>query len=377
MIPVLPTLILDFVRGDVEEGAHIIGVFATVWALMHFVFSPIQGVLSDRFGRRPLILLSNVGLSLDYVLMASAPNVGWLLVGRVLSGITAASIGTANAYIADVTPPEERARAFGMLGAAFGLGFVVGPALGGVFGAVDPRLPFWISAALSMANATYGYFILPESLPPERRAAFDWRKANPVAALRMLGSRAELWSLACVSFLGNLAHAVLPSVFVLYAGYRYQWAEREVGLTLAAVGVCASVVQATLVGKIVRRFGEKRTLLFGLAMGVLGFLIYGAAPTGWWFLAGVPVMSLWGLSGAAVQGLLTRRVSASEQGQLQGANSSLMGIAELVGPLVFTSTFAYAVRGDSVHLPGAPFFLAALLLSVGFAAGALIKVRDA
>ena len=363
IVPVLPTLVLEFVAGDTAWAAKIYGLFGTAYALMQFFCSPLLGALSDRFGRRPVILLSNLGLGLDYVLMALAPNLIWLLVGRVISGITSASIGTGYAYIADVTPPERRAAAFGMLGAAFGLGFVLGPAVGGLLGVMDPRLPFWVAAGLSLANAAYGFFILPESLPRGRRAALAWRRANPVGALALLRSNPHLLGLATANFLGNFAHVVLPSMFVLYTGYRYGWDERTVGLTLAAIGVCATVVQAWLVRVVVARLGERRAMLVGLACGAAGFALQGLAPTAALFLAGIPLMALWGLAGPAAQGLMTRRVSESEQGRLQGANSSLRGLAELIGPAVFTLTFAAFVGPSApVQQPGAPFLVAALLL---------------
>ena len=236
IIPVLPGLIEDFLGGDTAGAAKVYGVFGTVWALMQFFSMPIAGSLSDRFGRRPVVLLSNLGLGLDYVLMALAPNLAWLFVGRVISGITAASVSTGMAYVADVTPPEKRSGAFGMLGVAFGIGFVFGPALGGVLGTVDPRLPFWVAAGLSLANAAYGYFVLPESLPPEKRRPFEWRRSNPLGSLRLLRSHPELTGLAGVVFLNNLAHAALPATFVLYAGYRYGWDARTVGLTLGVIG---------------------------------------------------------------------------------------------------------------------------------------------
>jgi DHA1 family tetracycline resistance protein-like MFS transporter len=240
VIPVLPKLVVDFVGGDTQEAAKIFGVFGTAWALMQFLFSPLQGALSDSFGRRTMILISNFGVGLDYVLMALAPTLAWLFVGRVISGIAAASISTSYAYVADVTPPDQRAARFGLLGAAFGAGFVLGPALGGLAGSISPRLPFWIAAGLSLANAGYGLFILPESLPHSQRTLFEWKKANPFGALRLLRSHAELFGLALVNFLGNLAHAVLPSIGVLYMLYRYGWDERIVGLTLAGVGVARS-----------------------------------------------------------------------------------------------------------------------------------------
>jgi DHA1 family tetracycline resistance protein-like MFS transporter len=368
IIPVLPNLVAGFLGHNTAKAAQIYGLFGTIWALMQFVFSPVLGALSDRFGRRPVILISNFGLGLDYVLMALSPTLGWLFVGRVISGITAASIPTAFAYIADVTSAEKRAGAFGVVGAAFGLGFVLGPALGGVLGNVDPRLPFWVAAGLSLTNALYGLFVLPESLARERRARFEWRKANPVGSLKLLRSHPELFGLAMVIFLCSLAHEVLPQVSVLYAGYRYGWNERDVGFMLAGVGVCAAVVQAGLVQPVVRRFGERATLLAGLLFGAAGFAIYGLAATGTVFWIGVPVMSLWGLSGGATQGLMTRRVQPSEQGQLQGANSSVRGIAGLIGPGLFTLTFAGSIGAwRDWNLPGAAFLLAALLLVVAVA----------
>ncbi|MBO0757225.1 MAG: MFS transporter, partial [Bradyrhizobiaceae bacterium] len=247
IIPVLPRLVLNFLGGDTVRAADMLGLFGTVWALMQFVFSPLQGALSDRFGRKPVIVVSNIGLGLDYVLMAVAPTISWLFVGRVISGITAASISTAYAYVADVTPAERRSARFGVLGAAFGAGFILGPALGGIAGNVDPRLPFWIAAALSLANGLYGFLILPESLPPARRASFSWRRANPLGSLVLLRSQPQLTTLAWINFLGNLAHAVLPSMSVLYMTYRYGWDERTVGLAMAAVGVCSMIVQGALI----------------------------------------------------------------------------------------------------------------------------------
>src|SRR4051794_25973411 len=250
IIPVLPGLVVGFMGGDAAGSAEVLGVFGTAWALMQFLVSPALGVLSDRFGRRPVILLSNFGLGLDYILMAVSPSLSWLFVGRLISGITAASIPAATAYIADVTPPENRAGAFGMLGAAFGLGFVVGPALGGLLGNLDPRLPFWVAAAFSLANAMYGLFVLPESLTREKRSPFSWRRANPVGSLKLLRSHPELFGLAGANFFTFLAHEVLPSTFVLYATYRYDWSERTVGFALATVGFCYALVQGTLVGRI-------------------------------------------------------------------------------------------------------------------------------
>ena len=372
IIPVLPHLIEDFLGGDTAGAAKVYGVFGTVWALMQFLSMPVVGALSDRYGRRRVVLLSNLGLGLDYVLMALAPNLWWLFVGRVISGMTAASVSTGMAYIADVTPPEQRSTAFGKVGVAFGLGFVLGPALGGLLGSVDPRLPFWVAAALSLANAAYGYFILPESLPPERRRPFQWRRANPVGSLALLRRHPELSGLAGVVFLSNLAHVALPATFVLYAAYRYGWQERDVGLVMAGVGICSALVQGALVGPAVRRFGERRALLVGLTCGAVGFLGYGLAPTGLLFLAAVPVVALWGLASPAAQGIMSRHIGPTEQGALQGATGSLMGIATMIGPGLFAGIFAYSIGvGTRWHAPGAAFVLAALLLG----AGALLAAR--
>ena len=368
IMPVLPKLVENFMGGDTARAAEIFGILGTAWALMQFLCSPVLGTLSDSHGRRPVVLISNFGLGLDYVLMALAPNLWWLFAGRVVSGITAASISTGFAYISDVTPPERRAASFGFLGAAFGLGFILGPALGGVLGAIDPRMPFWVAAALSILNGLYGLLVLPESLPRDHRTRFRWRRANPVGALKLLRSHPELSGLAVAKFLADLSHVVLPSVFVLYASYRYGWNERAIGLTLAVVGACALVVQAGLIGPIVKRFGERRALVFGLVGGVCGFAAFGLAATGVQFWMGIPLLSLWGIAGPATNGLMTRRVGPSEQGQLQGANSSIQGIANLLGPFLFTLTFSYFLgAGGALHLPGAPFLLAALLLAAAAA----------
>ena len=374
IMPILPKLVESFVDNDTAQAARIFGVFGTAWALMQFLFSPILGSLSDRFGRRPVVLLSNFGLGLDYVLMALAPSLIWLFVGRVISGITSASISTAFAYIADITPAERRAAVFGKVGAAFGAGFIIGPAVGGLLGDFDPRLPFWVAAGLSFANTMYGLLILPESLPRDRRASFRWKSANPIGALHLLRSDRILAGLSVTNFFAQLAHAVLPSIFVLYATYRYGWDSKTVGVTLAMVGVCTMVVQGAGIGPIVRVFGERRSLLLGLFCGAAGFFIFAIAPTGPLSWLGIPVMSLWGVSGAAIQALMTKRVAADQQGQLQGANSSVQSISQLLGPFLFTLTFAYFIGAQTpLHLPGAPFYLASalVLLALVIAAGTL------
>ena len=360
--PVLPKLVLNFLGGNASSAAKMFGIFGTVFALMQFFFSPVLGVLSDRFGRRPIILLSNLGLGLDYIVMALAPTIGWLFVGRVVSGITAASISTAMAYISDVVAPEKRAGAFGMIGAAFGVGFVLGPALGGLLGNADPRLPFWVAGGLSLTNALYGYFVLPESLARDKRRAFTLRRANPVGSLVLLRSHPELFQLATIQFIGYVAHEVF-NVWALYSIFRYGWKEGTVGASLAVVGACSVVISAGVVRPTVARLGERRTLYVGQFFGALGMVVAGLARTGLGYFISIPVMMIWTISGPAAQGMMTHRVSASEQGELQGAISSLRAIAVIIGPGLFTFTFAYFI--DVKHgwnLPGAPWYLGAALL---------------
>lgn len=366
IVPVLPKLIIRFEHGDMAMAAMQTGVFAFVWAAMQFVFAPVTGALSDRFGRRPVVLLSNFGLGCDYLFMAVAPTLSWLFVGRIISGITSASFPTANAYIADVTPPEKRAAKFGMLGAAFGLGFIVGPALGGTLGGIGLRYPFWAAAGLSLANALYGFFILPESLPKERRAPFNLAKANPLGALKLLRSHPELFGLATAMFLYYNAHESLPSMFVIYTDFRYHWGAQMTGWALAAVGVGSTIVSAALISWAVKTLGEVRTMFTGLLCGVAGFAVFALAPSTPILLAGIPLLSLWGLSSPPMQSLMSRRVAPTEQGQLQGALMSLFGVAGMIAPLVFTQVFALAIApGRALQLPGAPYWLAAVLLAAG------------
>jgi DHA1 family tetracycline resistance protein-like MFS transporter len=367
IIPVLPHLIQDFVGGDTTHAAYWVGIFGTVFAAIQFFSSPIQGALSDRYGRRPVILLSCLGLGLDFCFMALAPALLWLLIGRIISGITSASFTTANAYVADVTPADKRAKSYGFLGAAFGLGFIVGPLIGGWLGAINLRLPFWFAASLALVNFCYGLFVLPESLPAHKRASvFDWSHANPLGSFVLLKRYPQVFGLAAVVFLANLAHYVYPSIFVLFADYQYGWGPREVGWVLAAVGVFSVIVQAGLVGRIVNALGERRTLLFGLACGVIGFSIYGVANVGWIFLIGIPVSALWGVAGPSTQALITRQVGSDVQGRIQGALMSLVSLAGIIGPAIFAGSFGLFISDHApFHLPGAPFLIAAFLLGCG------------
>ena len=360
--PVLPKLILNFLGGNMKNAADWNGWFGLVFALMQFFFSPVLGVLSDKFGRRPVILLSNLGLGLDYIVMAVAPSMSWLFLGRIISGITTSSIPTAMAYIADVVPKEKRAGAFGMIGVAFGVGFVLGPAIGGLLGDVDPRLPFWVAAGFSLTNWFWGYFVVPESLAPEKRKEFTLRRANPVGSLVLLRSHHELWRLATIQFLAYVAHNVF-TVWALYAIYRYAWSVGMIGLSLAIVGVCTAVISAGLTPQMVKRFGERRTLYIGQFFGATGMFIAGLARNGAIFLGSIPIISMWNISMPAAQGMMTRRVSEREQGELQGALGSLRSITFIIGPVLFSRVFGWFIDPKhSFHVPGAPYYLAGALL---------------
>jgi DHA1 family tetracycline resistance protein-like MFS transporter len=368
MIPVLPNLIKEFTGGDTAAASEWNVVFATVWGVMQLFCGPILGMLSDRYGRRPILLLSLGGLAIDFLFMALAPSLAWLFVGRVINGLTAASFSTANAYVADVTPPDQRAKAFGWMGSAFSFGFLVGPALGGFLAEIDLRLPFFVAAGLTSLNWLYGFFILPESLPPERRVArFDWKRANPVGSLVFLRSHQDLLGLATVGLLFQLAHMVLPSIFVLYTGYRYGWTPGFMGLTMMVTGLAGVIVQMFLVGPVVAKIGERGALLLGAAAGAVGFAVYGLAPTGWVYVAGIPIFAFLNFLQPGLQGLMTRRVGPSAQGQLQGANQSLQGISAVIGPVIFGLTFAWSIRHDGLlHQPGLAIFLAAAMLAAAF-----------
>jgi DHA1 family tetracycline resistance protein-like MFS transporter len=375
MIPVLPNLVKQFAGGDTATASQYILLFAVTWGVMQFFFGPIMGMLSDRFGRRPVLLISIFGLGVDYLFMALAPSLAWLYVGRLINGVTSASFSTANAYIADVTKPDDRAKAYGLMGAAFGVGFILGPGLGGFLGQYSLRLPFYFSAGLALINWLYGFFILPESLPKALRSErLNWRKAIPAAgAIGFLKSKRELLSLAGIYQLFQLSHNVFPSIFVLFVGYRFGWGTRDSGLMLMATGLVSVLVQVALVGRVVKTLGERGALLIGLASATAAFVVYGLAPTGWWFIAGIPAGALTGLIGPGLQGLMTRRVGPSEQGQLQGTNSAMTGLSAIIGPVVYLSTLAFAVRHSATTPPGLPILIAAGLTAAAF----LVALRHA
>lgn len=367
IMPVLPHLVEQLAGGGIADAAWWVGMFSTVFAVVQVISSPLQGALSDRYGRRPVILISNFGLALDFLILALAPTLWLLFAARVMLGMTAASFSTANAYIADIMPKEKRAAAYGILGSAFGLGFIIGPGLGGLLGDIALRLPFQVAAGLALCNFLYGFFILPESLPKERRTAtIELRSAHPFGSLKLLRRSPQVFGLAVVLFLVYLAHYVLQTVFVLYADYRYHWGPQAVGYVLMLVGGCDGFVQAVLTGKLAPRFGERRVLLAGMVFGVGAFLVMGLADVGWAFLIGVPLLALWGLAMPPIQSIMTQQVDPSEQGRLQGAIGSLGSFAGIFGPYLFAQVFALSISPTaSFHVPGAAFVLSALLMLAG------------
>ena len=362
MVPILPNLVKSFNGGSTAAAANWNVLFASFGGLMGFLAGPVLGLMSDRFGRRPILLISLFGLGVDFLFMAFAPTLGWLFVGRLISGATSAVFSTANAYVADVTPPERRARAFGWMGSAFSVGFLAGPAIGGFLGNYDLRWPFMAGAALTLVNWLYGLFVLPESLPVERRAErFVWRKANPIGSLTLLRSHHELLGLAGVYFLNQLAQMIWPTVYVLYVGERYHWDPRFIGFAMAAGSVAGVAVQSFVVGPAIRRFGELGCMLIGLMAITFTFAWYGWASTGWVYLAALPVSSLGGLVIPGLQGLMTRCVGPSEQGQLQGANQSMQGLSSVIGPWIFGPSLAWSVTHKSTGLVGLPMFEASAI----------------
>lgn len=366
VLPVLPNLIKAFAGGDTSQAAQWSTLVSVAWGVTQFACGPALGALSDRVGRRPVLLISLFGLAADFFIIAFAPNVIWLLVGRVVNGMTAASITTANAYIADVTTPDERARAFGRIGAAVSLGFLGGPALGGLLANADLRLPFFVAGGLTALNALYGLLVLPESLPADRRTShIDPRTLNPFGALRLLRQHRGLLRLSLLGWLFSIAWMVGPSVFVLYGAYRYGWLPATVGIVMMVSGGFGAVVQMGLVGPIVARVGERGAVLTGAAAAVVGYACFGYAPAGWGYLVAVPVFAFHNLFMPGLQSLMTRLVRESEQAQLQGVMQGLQGIALIVGPLVFGLVFAWSTRpGEAQYVAGFAFFLASALMAL-------------
>jgi DHA1 family tetracycline resistance protein-like MFS transporter len=370
IIPVFPTLLRQVAGAGDAEAATIAGWFGAAWSLMQLIFAPWFGAISDRFGRRPVLLVSMFGLAIDYVIMALAPNLVWLFIGRVISGITSASGSAAGAYVADVSSPEDRARNFGRFQAAANAGIVLGPAIGGLVGAWDPRAPFWLAAALALANGVYGLIAVPESLSEERRAPFRWASANAVGSVRLLAGYPGLFGLAAVSFLFILASMSFNSIFQFYTHYRFDWGPREVAALLIALGLGNIVVQSTLAGVTSRLFGDRGAVIGGLVIAIVAYVVLGLAGGPALFWVGTMVLCFANVSGPANMSLMTRRVAADEQGRLQGALSIFLGMSGLIGPVVFTAMFAWAVGpGARLHAPpGLPILAGALFLVFALAA---------
>ena len=362
IIPILPRLIESFEGGSVTEASNTYGLLSALYSLMQFLFAPLLGSLSDRFGRRPVVLASLLGSGLDYFFLAFAPSLGWFFLGRVVSGVTGANFAAATAYIADVSPPEKRAANFGLIGGAFGLGFILGPALGGLLGNVGLRVPFIVAGGLTLINWLYGWLVLPESLAPSNRRAFSWSRSNPVGALLALRRYPMAFGLAGSYFLIYLAHQALPSTWVLYTSYRYHWTVGQTGLSLAIVGLMAAIVQGGLTRFIVERFGEQRTALLGLSVSAAAYVGYGLATEGWMAYAILVFGSLGGVTGPAVQGIISRGVGPDEQGGVQGSLTSLASVAGIIGLPLGAGLFSFFVRKSApVHLSGASFFFSAVL----------------
>jgi len=381
IVPVLPELVKEFVgveevdaaasEGTAEQqtfsrAGQFVGVIGASYALMQFLFAPIMGALSDRFGRRPIILISLFGLGIDFLIQGFAPNIWWLFIGRLLAGVMGANFTTANAYIADVSTDETRARNFGFVGMMFGLGFTIGQALGGLLGGIHLRLPFFVAAGLALVNWLYGFFVLPESLPPEKRSRFQLVHTNPFGTIRQLRAYPMVAGLAAVFVCKSLAQRGLENVWVLYTGFRYGWTETINGWALCLVGIMAVVVQGGMVRPIVKRFGERRTVVFGSIISMFAFLGYALADEGWMIPLIIIFGALGGVAGPAIQTLVTSRVEETEQGKIQGALTSLTSLTNIFAPILFnTMLFSYFIsEAAPTKLPGAPFFFGAVLLSL-------------
>jgi DHA1 family tetracycline resistance protein-like MFS transporter len=376
IIPVMPELIAKLIKGDISTAASWGGILGAVYASMQFLFAPVLGNLSDRYGRRPVLLASLLGFGLDYLLLAFAPTIWWLFVGRVVAGITGASFTTASAYIADISTPEKRAQNFGMIGAAFGLGFIVGPLIGGILGQYGTRVPFYAAAFLSLANFLYGYFILPESLPAEKRRAFDWKRANPMGSLKHLRKYPAVSGLILSLVLIYIAGHAVMSTWSFYGFEKFKWTKAIVGYSLAFVGVMVALVQGLFIRKIIPKLGQEKSLYTGLAMYSIGMLLYAFASQGWMMFAFTVVYCLGGIAGPALQGIISAHVPSNEQGELQGALTSLMSLTSVFGPLLMSNLFYFFTHKSApVYFPGAPFLLGAILMMIStiFAYRSLIK----
>jgi len=367
IIPIVPKLIENLTGLGINEASKYGGWLLFSFAMMQFIFSPILGGLSDRFGRRPILLLSLFGLGLDYIFHAFAPTIAWLFVGRIIAGIMGASFSTATAYIADISSPEKRAQNFGLIGAAFGLGFIIGPVIGGISSKWGTNVPFLIAAGLTLLNVIYGYFVLPESLSKDNRRAFEWKRANPISSLKNLRKYPVVSGLVISLVLTFIASHAVQSNWSFYTMYKFNWTAEIVGYSLAVVGVLVAFVQGFLIRKIIPRLGQVKSIYLGMSFSALGLLLFGLASESWMMFAFLIPYCLGGIAGPSIQGVISSQVPANEQGELQGALTSLMSLCGVFGPLLMTNLFAFATAKNSTfHVPGAPFFLASCLTLVSF-----------
>ena len=375
IIPVVPKLIEDLLHTtNISKVALFGGLLTFSYAIMQFLFAPVLGNLSDKYGRRPVLLFSLLGFGLDYILLAFAPSIGWLFVGRIMAGITGASMTTASAYIADISTPETRAQNFGMIGAAFGLGFIVGPMIGGLLGEMGPRIPFLVAAGLALLNAAYGYFVLPESLDVSNRRAFDWKRANPISSLKKLSRFPAVAGLIISFFLIYVASHAVQSNWSYFNIEKFKWTPKMIGISLAVVGVLVSLVQGVLVRFVNPKIGNEKSIYVGLGLYTIGLVLFGLASQSWMMFAFLVPYCLGGISGPGLQAIISGSVPANEQGELQGSLTSIISITSIVGPLVMSNLFAFFTGPIApFYFPGAPFMLAAvlMLLSCFFAYKAL------
>jgi MFS transporter, DHA1 family, tetracycline resistance protein len=363
IIPVFPKLIEQLIHGGISEASRWGGLLTFAYAFMQFLFAPVLGNLSDKYGRRPVLLFSLLGFGVDYIFLAIAPSIGWLFVGRVIAGITGASFTTATAYIADISTQENRAQNFGMIGAAFGLGFIIGPVLGGVLGEYGARLPFIVAAALALLNALYGYFVLPESLSKENRRAFSWKRANPLGSLMQLKKYPSLGGLIGSLILVYIAAHAVQSTWTFINIAKFKWSEAMIGYSLGAVGLLVAIVQGGLIRFINPKLGNEKSAYIGLALYALGLLLFAFASTTWMMFVFLIPYCLGGIAGPALQSIISGEVPANEQGELQGALTSLMSVTSIVGPLIMTNLFSYFTGSNApVQFPGAPFLLGSILM---------------
>jgi DHA1 family tetracycline resistance protein-like MFS transporter len=373
IIPVLPKLIQTLIHGNLSEASRYAGLLTLAYAVMQFLFAPVLGNLSDKFGRRPVLLGSLLGFGIDYMFLAFAPSIGWLFVGRAIAGVTGASFTTAAAYIADVSTPEKRAQNFGMIGVAFGVGFIIGPVVGGILGKYNTHLPFIAAAVLALLNTIYGYFVLPESLAKENRRPFELKRANPLGSLLQLNKYPAVLGLAASLFLIYFAAQSVQSVWTFYTMSKFGWNEAWVGYSLGFVGLTVAIVQGGLIRIAIPKLGQQRSIWIGLLFYAVGLTLFALANKGWMMFAFMIPYALGGIAGPALQGVITEQVPANEQGELQGALTSLASLSSIFGPWLMTYLFyTFTKPGAAFILPGAPFFLGSFLMLLS----ALLAVRS-